>query len=187
MRIIAGIAKGMVLAVPRGDNVRPTSDRVREAIFSSLGARVVGADVLDLYAGTGALGLEAASRGARAVMLVEQARIAVDCIGKNLTVFEKQRGEKPPIEMVRSDVLSQLKRLAAQARQFTLIFADPPYGTDVTAALDFAQQHGLLKPDGIFVLERAKRDALLLPSGWQRDREAGYGDTRVSYLGLTVR
>ena len=73
MRIIAGIARGMSLAVPRGGHVRPTSDRVRGAVFSSLGDRVVGATVLDLFAGTGALGLEAASRGANAVMFAESA------------------------------------------------------------------------------------------------------------------
>src|SRR5690349_20743372 len=105
MRIIAGIARGMPLNVPRGGDVRPTSDRVREAMFSSLGARVVGADVLDLFAGTGALGLEAASRGAASVVLVERARQALESIAANLASFAKQRGEKPSIHVVRGEVM----------------------------------------------------------------------------------
>src|SRR5437899_5142491 len=114
MRIIAGIAKGMVLAVPKRAEVRPTSDRVREAIFSSLGDRVIDADVLDLYAGTGALGLEAASRGARAVTFVER---SVDAIQKNLTTFQRNRGVVCEFEILRGNVFAHLKRLG---RQFQL-------------------------------------------------------------------
>ena len=84
MRIIAGMARGMTLAAPHGGNVRPTSDRTREAIFSSLGARVTDAVVLELFAGTGGLGLEAASRGAAAVTFVERARPALDCLQRNV-------------------------------------------------------------------------------------------------------
>src|ERR1700681_1899544 len=90
MRIIAGLAKGMPLAVPRA-GVRPTTDRIREAVFSSLGDRVVGARVLDLFAGTGALGLEAASRGAESVAFVENARGAAECLERNLVAFRKNR------------------------------------------------------------------------------------------------
>jgi len=176
MRIIAGIAKGMVLAVPRGDETRPTSDRVREAIFSSLGARVVDADVLDLYAGTGALGLEAASRGARSVVLVERARQALESIAKNVAGFEKQRGEKATIEVRRGEVLRELGRLD---RQFNLIFADPPY--DVAAG-PLLEAIGVLAPDGLLVLETSRRSVLGLGGLWQAEREAIYGDTRVSYL-----
>lgn len=174
MRIIAGIAKGMVLAAPQGSHVRPTSDRVREAIFSSLGDRVIGADVLDLYAGTGALGLEAASRGARSVTFVEQSPAAIE---KNLGSFRKNRGVECAFEILRGDVFGHLKRLS---RHFSLIFADPPYADDPSAVLQASRQ--LLAPDGLFVLEmgkRAKLDAGLL---WELRREAAYGDTRVCYF-----
>jgi 16S rRNA (guanine(966)-N(2))-methyltransferase RsmD len=184
MRIIAGIAKGMQLAVPRGDDVRPTSDRVREAIFSSLGARVIGARVLDLYAGTGALGLESASRGAASVVLVERARQALEAIGKNLDGFAKQRGEKPVIDVVRGEVLPKLRQLAERGEKFALIFADPPYSTDVTDVLDVVKERALLEAGGLFILETAKRDALVVPSGWRLEREAIYGDTQVRYLAL---
>lgn len=186
MRIIAGIAKGMQLAVPRGDDTRPTSDRVREAIFSSLGARVIDVDVLDIFAGTGALGLEAASRGASAVTLIERARPALEAISKNLEGFAKQRGEKAVIEVARGDALPKLRQLAEQGKTFGVIFADPPYSTDVSNVLDLVKERGLLTTDGVFVLETAKRDPVQLPSGWRLEREAVYGDTRVSYLALAV-
>src|SRR5258708_6381374 len=127
MRIIAGIAKGMTLAVPKGADTRPTSDRVREAIFSSLGERVIGADVLDLYAGTGALGFEAGSRGAQSVTFVEKVRSCLDVIEKNLASLQKNRGVACKFELRRGDVFAVMKRLN---RQFSLIFVDPPYADD---------------------------------------------------------
>lgn len=181
MRIIAGIAKGMVLAVPRGSETRPTSDRVREAIFSSLGARVVEAAVLDLYAGTGALGLEAASRGARSVVLVERARPALDSIAKNLAGFAKQRGEKPVIEVRRGEVLREVGKLD---RPFDIVFADPPYAVDAEPLLAAVAESGVLAADGVLVLETSRRTDLRLTDLWQSERAAIYGDTRVSYLGL---
>ena len=177
MRIIAGLARGLPLTVPRGDATRPTSDRVREAIFSSLGARVTAATVLDLFAGTGALGLEALSRGAQSVVFVEQARTALDCLAKNLAGFQPA----PVTTTVRGEVLRELARLTGS---FDLIFADPPYGTDNLPMLETVHQRGLLAADGLFVLESAKRDAVLLPADWRLHREAIYGDTRVSYLAL---
>ena len=175
MRIIAGLARGLTLAVPRGDATRPTSDRVREAIFSSLGARVPGANVLDLFAGTGALGLEALSRGAQSAVFVENARTALDCLAKNLTGFKPA----PVAKVVRGEVLRELARLT---EPFNLIFADPPYGTDFKPILETVRQRNLLAADGLFVLESAKRDVVVLPAEWRLHREAVYGDTRVSYV-----
>jgi len=177
MRIIAGLARGLPLTVPRGDATRPTSDRVREAIFSSLGARVTAATILDLFAGTGALGLEALSRGAQSVVFIEQARTALDCLAKNLAGFQPA----PVTTTVRGEVLRELARLTGP---FELIFADPPYGTDNLPILEIVHQRGLLTPSGLFILESAKRDAVLLPADWRLHREAIYGDTRVSYLAL---
>ena len=175
MRIIAGLARGLTLAVPRGDATRPTSDRVREAIFSRLGARVPGANVLDLFAGTGALGLEALSRGAQSALFVENARTALDCLAKNLAGFKPA----PVAKVVRGEVLRELARLT---EPFNLIFADPPYGTDFKPILETVRQRNLLAADGLFVLESAKRDVMVLPSEWRLHREAVYGDTRVSYV-----
>lgn len=180
MRIIAGIGRGLPLSVPRGANTRPTSDRVREAVFSSLGERVVDADVLDLFAGTGALGLEAASRGAKSVTFAENDRNALDCLQKNLQSFRRQPGMTCELEVIRADVFTQLRRFAG--RQFNLIFADPPYGETPQKLLDEPDLPGLLAEDGVFVLESAKRDSLSLPAAWTLMREAVYGDTRVSML-----
>src|SRR2546428_5514143 len=173
MRIIAGIAKGMVLAVPRGANLRPTSDRVREAIFSSVGERVVDADVLDLYAGTGALGFEAGSRGARSVTFVEKARQSLEAVEKNCASFQKNRGTACEFEVLRGDVLTQLGRLG---RQFSLIFADPPYGEALAPLLCATRKLGLLTAGGMFVFESAKRETLAVESPWKVVREAVYGD-----------
>jgi 16S rRNA (guanine966-N2)-methyltransferase len=176
MRIIAGIAKGTVLAVPRGTDVRPTSDRVRQAIFSSLGDRVIGAEVLDLYAGTGALGFEAASRGAPSVTFVDR---SVESIQKNLASFQRNKGVTCEFEIMRGEVMALLNRMG---RQFSLVFADPPYALDPGPLLQESRQ--LVVPGGTFVLEMSKRSALSFDADglWELEREATYGDTRVCHL-----
>lgn len=181
MRIIAGIAKGMTLAVPR-TGVRPTADRIREAVFSSLGARVVGARVLDLFAGTGALGLEAASRGAASVTFVEQARAALESLQKNIQAFQKNREADCSFAVTRLAVAGQLPKLAADGETFQLIFADPPYGETAQELLRDAGLPRVLAGDGLLILESAKRDALVVGEPWEPVRESVYGDTRVDFL-----
>jgi|HubBroStandDraft_6_1064221.scaffolds.fasta_scaffold128320_2 16S rRNA (guanine966-N2)-methyltransferase len=181
MRIIAGLAKGMPLAVPRM-GVRPTADRIREAIFSSLGTRVVEARVLDLFAGTGALGLEAASRGATSVMFVENARNAIECLERNLTTFRRNRDVACEFSVIRAAVESQLQKLASAGDTFTLIFADPPYGEEAQNLLRDEVLPQLLVVNGLLVLESAKRDALAVTAPWESVREAIYGDTRMDFL-----
>ena len=182
MRVIAGIARGMPLVVPR-DGTRPTADRIREAIFSSLGERVAGATVLDLYAGTGALGLEAASRGATAVAFVEKARPALVSLERNLTAFRRGREVSCELAVVRADVFAYLDSQAKTGRQFSLLFADPPYGDAAQRLVEDARLPGLIAPAGLLVLESAKRDALVPGAGWITTRDAVYGDTRVTFLG----
>jgi len=181
MRIIAGLARGMPLAVPRA-GVRPTTDRIREAIFSSLGARVVEARVLDLFAGTGALGLEAASRGATSVLFVESARGAVECLERNLATFRRNREVACEFSVACAAVETQLRKLGDAGDTFTLIFADPPYGEEAQNLLRDEVLPQLLADDGLLVLESAKRDALALTAPWESVREATYGDTRVDFL-----
>jgi 16S rRNA (guanine966-N2)-methyltransferase len=179
MRIIAGIAKGMTLAVPRGEATRPTSDRVREAIFSSLGARVTGARVLDLFAGTGALGLEAASRGAAAVVFVERGRAALAALERNLAGFKQQRGADVDLTVWRGEVLRELPGLSGP---FDLIFADPPYEIEPSPLLAAIATANVLAEEGRFVLETSRRTELDAGEFWECERAATYGDTRVSYL-----
>lgn len=185
MRIIAGLAKGMPLAVPRA-GVRPTADRIREAIFSSLGERVAGACVLDLFAGTGALGLEAASRGAVAVTFVENARGALESLERNIEEFIRRNrgGDAAPtaLEITRGNVVAALERMAAEGHVFSLIFADPPYGEAAQELLRDQSLPRLLAAGGSLVLESAKREVLTVGKPWELMRESIYGDTRVSYL-----
>src|SRR3954453_6743891 len=120
MRIVAGTAGGTTIFVPKFADVRPTMDRVRAAIFSSLFDVVPGAHVLDLFAGTGALGIEALSRGAAEAVLVEKDPRAISTIERNLAVTKVQA------KVIESDVFSYLDRLAPPAH-FEIVFADPPY------------------------------------------------------------
>jgi len=183
MRIIAGLAKGMPLTVPR-TGVRPTADRIREAVFSSLGARVVGATALDLFAGTGALGLEAASRGAASVQFVENSRGTLQVLRRNIETFQKGRVVGAGLIVVHADALVQLKNFRTNGNTFSLIFADPPYGEIAQQLIAGMNLPSLLAKDGVFVLESAKRDVLAVTPPWKLLREAIYGDTRVSYLAL---
>jgi len=173
MRIIAGIAKGTMLVAPPG--ARATSDRVREAVFSSLGDRVLGATVLDLFAGSGALGLEAASRGASAVTFVDNTRGALAALERNLAAFRRNRTVTCQFQVIRADVF----KLPPLGKTFSLIFADPPYGDAAQKLLSIPLP---LAIGGLFVLESAKRDPLAVGPPWFVKRESVYGDTRVSFL-----
>lgn len=180
MRVIAGAAGGIRLAVPETD-VRPTMDRVKAAIFSSLGERVVGARVLDLFAGTGALGIEALSRGAASALFVEEKRAATVAIEQNF-IRTKLRGAIRPQE-----VFAFLKSRSAGER-FDIIFADPPYektksgGEFTRLLLENADIAALLEPDGIFILEKRPEEQLVLPALWEITRQKRYGATEVLFL-----
>ena len=188
MRVIAGSAGGHSLAVPPS-LTRPTTDRVREALFSSLGDRVVEATVLDLYAGSGALGIEAASRGAAEVVFVEQGDEACEVIRKNL---EKTRlsGSDHPRLSVRHTRVADYLRADTPGDRFDLVFADPPYARDeaaqeeLQALLANPLLAAALRPDGLFVLEAL--DGAPLPLGesplWTSLRDRRYGRSRLHYL-----
>lgn len=184
MRITSGIARGLTLTVPGGGDMRPTADRTRQAIFSSLGDRVAGADALDLFAGTGALGLDAASRGARAVAFVERNRSAQEAIQKNIAAFQRNPAATCDLTLVCGEVNAVLRRLASEHRQFALVFADPPYGAAAQELLANPDLPGLLTGDGVLILESAQRDALTVPPPWELRRDAVYGDTRISRLAV---
>jgi 16S rRNA (guanine966-N2)-methyltransferase len=178
-RIIAGFAGSLSLAVPR-NGTRPTSDRVREALFSALESRdaLEGARVLDLYAGSGALGLEAGSRGAASVVLVESAPAAVRVCRSNATAVTKSAPGPLPIEVAAQSVQAFLANSAAT---FDLVFLDPPYGLpdgELAQALELLAPR--LSPDAVVIVERGSRDTEpTWPDGLEVDREKKYGDTRV--------
>ncbi|HEX4696202.1 MAG TPA: 16S rRNA (guanine(966)-N(2))-methyltransferase RsmD [Candidatus Udaeobacter sp.] len=183
MRVIAGSAGGLRLAVPK-QGVRPTMDRVKAAIFSSLGDAVIGARVLDLFAGTGGLGIEALSRGASSVVFVEANREAAGMIESNLAKT-KLTGR-----VRQRDVFDFLQH-ASDVQSFEIIFADPPY--DKTQAgesfteklLANTQLPQLLTPAGMFVLEKRPGEALAEMKLWQITRQKTYGATEVLFLSQT--
>jgi 16S rRNA (guanine966-N2)-methyltransferase len=180
MRVIAGRAGGIRLAVAKR-GVRPTMDRVKGAIFSSLGDAMVGARVLDLFAGSGALGIEALSRGASSVVFVEVDRQSAEIIENNLAKT-KLKGR-----VRKQDVFDYLRH-ASGAEMFDVIFADPPYEktedgrrfTEKLLAHEALSQ--LLAPDGIFVLEKRPAEALPEMKQWRLLRQKKYGATEVLFL-----
>jgi 16S rRNA (guanine966-N2)-methyltransferase len=180
MRVIAGRAGGIRLNVPKRE-VRPTMDRVKAAIFSSLGEVVIGARVLDLFAGTGALGIEALSRGATSARFVDQDREAVAAIERNLakTKFSGR--------VLQREVFNFLKH-PVSAERYDIIFADPPYektsgGESYTALLlqndELAQ---MIEPSGFFVLEKRPSEERPESKRWLVTRAKKYGATEVLFL-----
>lgn len=180
-RIIAGEAGGRRLSVPAGEAVRPTSDRVKESIFAALGpGRLVGARVLDLYAGSGALGLEALSRGAVEAVFVERDRAAGRAIQANI---ESLRFSDRAVLRLRP--VATLLAAGPEGPPFELALLDPPYDTpavEVDSVLRLLVEEGWLTPDATVVVERAAGSPPLgWPAGWGSTWERCYGDTLVLF------
>lgn len=178
MRIIGGRLKGRRLAGVRGQ-IRPTADRVREAIFNILGADVIDARVLDLYAGTGALGLEALSRGAQAAVFVENQASALQVLHRNLAQCGLQEvGRILPLPVGRA-----LPKLAAAGERFFLIFLDPPYGQNLAAAtIVLLARHHLVSPGGLIIAEHSRREELAATYlNIERIDQRRYGATLISF------
>src|SRR5688500_13502821 len=164
MRVIAGRYKGRRLTAPTWDGLRPTSDKLRETLFNILAPRIHGARVLDGYAGTGAVGIEALSRGAAHVTFVEQNRRAVRLIEANLAAC----GTKADYTIDTGELVSVVQRQTGAA--FDLVWLDPPYDlTNIRDTLDAAAR--VLQPDGLLVLERATRREPDVPASLQRLRD----------------
>lgn len=180
MRVIAGSAGGIRLQTPK-TGVRPTMDRVKAAIFSSLGEQVIGARVLDLFAGTGALGIEALSRGASAATFVDSNAEAVGAIERNLA-SARLTGE------VRRREVFDFLRAAPGRGVYDLVFADPPYektaGDQTFTALLLADTNlpAMLPASGIFVLEKMPGEELPPHPAWEVLRAKTYGATEVLFL-----
>ncbi|HSQ37401.1 MAG TPA: 16S rRNA (guanine(966)-N(2))-methyltransferase RsmD [Acidimicrobiia bacterium] len=174
MRVIAGIAKGRRLLAPRGEGTRPMMDRAREGLFSSLGGTVAGARVLDLYAGTGSLGLEALSRGAADAVFVERGRAALAALRANVAAVGLGG------EVVAGDVDTYLERAAGP---FDLVFVDPPYARPLASVeRALGRLVRLLAAGGTVVLHRRAGEGLgLLPGLAVIDRRR-YGDTEITRL-----
>lgn len=173
-----GIFGGRTLRAPAGRGVRPTTDRVREATFARLGA-LDGARVLDLYAGTGALGIEALSRGAANVVFVERARASLDALRRNLATL----GLGESVRIVARDVAAAVADLGRAGERFDLVLLDPPYETgEDERTLRAVVAARILAPGALLVVERSRRHALPPISGLALQDERRYGDSIVSRL-----
>jgi 16S rRNA (guanine966-N2)-methyltransferase len=172
MRIITGLAKGRRLVGPDTRDTRPATDRVREAVFSMLADRVVGAVVLDLYAGSGSFGLEALSRGAAAVTFVEKGRRALEALRRNISA----------VDLGGTVVTSDVDEFLARSRGgFDLVFIDPPWDlASETLATQLESLAPLLRPGAEVILSRRHSDPVPTPpKDWRVAADRRYGDTRI--------
>jgi 16S rRNA (guanine966-N2)-methyltransferase len=185
MRIVAGKFRGTALATPKGAATRPTGDRVREALFNILEHGIEdfslqGARVLDLFAGTGALGLEALSRGAKYALFIDDAAEARGLIRRN-------------IETLHLTGIAKIWRRSAtglgpagNVAPFDLVFLDPPYGKGLgEQALRSAREGGWIRSGGVAILEEAAKSEISLPDGYEEMDRRTYGDTQVLFLRAT--
>ncbi|HMJ89931.1 MAG TPA: RsmD family RNA methyltransferase [Candidatus Acidoferrum sp.] len=191
MRIIGGIAGGMIIKAPKGLDVRPTPDLVRQALFNSIAARVEGSRVLELFGGTGALSLECLSRGARQALCIELSPKHARFIEQNFAMT------KLPAQSFRirvQDVFTALPQLAGADELFDLVLADPPYGEKnvgkrsesfAQRLLDDEHLPRVVAPDGLFVLGHSKRDTLSLPPWWRERKQLKHGDSIMRMLERT--
>jgi 16S rRNA (guanine966-N2)-methyltransferase len=180
MRVVAGRLRGRRLLVDAGRDTRPTSERARAGLFDWLGSRVLEARVLDLFAGCGALGIEALSRGATSAVFVERARGALGALRRNLEALELEE----LAVVVASDVQRFLAGAGARHGPFELILADPPYGADWPARLAGSPRTAaLLVPGGALVAERSARDPQPEPAPELRLRATKtYGETAFDWF-----
>jgi len=180
MRIISGTSKGRKLATPRSPSLRPTSDRVKESIFNILRVEMEGKVVLDLFAGTGNLGIEALSRGAKKAIFVEKERQAIRFIQRNLT----QLGLEERSEIVSKDTNRSIGILKQRGESFDLILMDPPYEKGlIQKTLIKLSFHPIYHKDSILVIEHNRREPLPdTVAGWNLIRQRRIGDTIISFL-----
>lgn len=181
MRVISGTARGKKLLSLEGLDTRPTTDRVKESMFNIVMPYVRGAKALDLFAGSGALGIEALSRGAAACTFVESGRDAADIIRKNLDGTHLSGSGK----LIEGDVLAFLDRTK---ESYSLIFLDPPYdGGFYEPVLTRIANHSLLDGDGVLVLEKRADAKISIPDGMELEKERKYGKITVCIIRMKGR
>jgi len=192
VRITGGKAARRILQAPKGLSIRPTPDRVKQAVFNSLGDRVIGARVLELFAGTGALSLESLSRGALSAVCVEKSHGHGELLRRNFQIA----GFPPATLQLRvQDVFTAIQQLSQAGNKFELLLADPPYGEKNIGrrSTSFAQRlldndalPSLLSPNGLLVLGHTKRDTLSIPTPWLEKKQLKHGDSVMLFLENSV-
>ena len=177
MRVISGSARGKQLIPVPGKDTRPTTDRVKESVFNILQMMVPGSEMLDLFAGTGQMGLEALSRGASHAVFCDAAPKALSVIRKNIAAARVE----DRAEVIGADFVSALRRL--QGRQFDVIFLDPPYGGEIlNQALKSIELFDILRSYGIIVCDSAVQDKIACPDCFAIRKQYKYGTIRLTSL-----
>ncbi len=175
MRVTGGTGRGRRLKTPAGSRVRPTSDKVKQALFNILGERMTGASFLDLFAGAGSIGIEALSRGAGRVVFVDASRASLQVVKQNI----EQTGFEEQSQVVLSKVESFLKKSSGS---YDIVFLDPPYSDAMQPLLEQIAGAGILKPDSIVIAEHFKKQpSPASAGGLSLYREAKYGDTVLAF------
>ena len=183
MRIIAGSAKGIRLATPKNKAVRPTLDRVRESLFNILAPRLADALVLDLFAGTGAVGIEALSRGACTAWFIDNDERSLRLVRQNLQLAKVESQGR----VLRRNLPGGLRDWTPAKGSFDIIYADPPHKfEDFDSLAEVIGRQGLLNPEGLLVLEHSSRREMVLPALWQAMRTQRFGETTVSFYSMAA-
>lgn len=180
MRIITGKARGLQLTVPKNMDVRPTADRVKESLFNIIGSKIIGAEVLDLFAGTGNLGLESWSRGATAITFIDESKESLRLVNSNITKCRAQEA----CTVLKGNAVAIAARLAAADKRFDLAFCDPPYNKGwVEQIIGLFPEHSFLREGGYLIVERSAHNSLpVLPDCLENVREQKYGETFIDFL-----
>lgn len=180
MKIIAGTIKGKPLRMLKGLDIRPTPNKVKEALFHMLQEKISGARFLDLFAGSGSVGIEAISRGAGEVLFVDSDKRSVKLINENLGRCGVQSG----CRVFCSDGILFLRSLKKNSKKFDIVFLDPPYGSDLgESSLDEISKAGILKDDGLIVFEHFHKKEVGERYGlFKRSRTKKFGDTCLSFF-----
>lgn len=181
MRVIAGSAKGRKLEAPDGIGTRPTADRFKEMLFAVLQFRIPEAGFLDLFSGSGSIGIEALSRGAAKAVMVEADPEAVRCIRRNI----EHTGLSDGSRIMELEAAPAISRLAGEGEVFDLIFMDPPYakGWEIRTA-DQIRQEGILAPEGWLIIESSS-ETEVRPVGWTVVKEKIHKITKFTFLRLS--
>lgn len=175
MRVTGGIGRGRRLKVPAGAEVRPTSDKVKQALFNILGGQVAGSVFLDLFAGAGGIGIEALSRGADKVVFVDASRDSLSAIRHNLGLADF--GDRAEIVPAKAGAF-----LKKSSGPYDIVFLDPPYAEELQPLLELISGAGILKPDSIVIAEHFKKQqSPERAGGLTLYREAKYGDTVLAF------
>ena len=182
LRVISGKARGLKLDTPKNQDVRPTTDRVKESLFNMINSYIMDSNILDLFAGTGSLGIECLSRGAKNCVFVDKSKDSINIVRSNV---KKARVENEST-ILNVDFKDAVKRLSTQNQKFDVLFMDPPYYENMfIECLKSIDKFNLLDEDGIIVVEHATKDLFEDSIGrLNKSREKKYGNTTLTFYKL---